>query len=371
MLAALDLPNAKKLDQHTLQLTCHKPFSILPDVFADSITSIVPENYNPAKPVGTGPFKYESFTPGQTSTFVRHADYWQSPLPYVDEVVINDFSDETSQVNALSAGNVDLINNLSAASISAVQSAGNNVLISKGGGWTPFTMRVDVAPFNDVRVRQAFRHMIDRQQMNELVFKGHGTLGNDLFAIWDPAYHHSLPQREQDSGLAKHLLKQAGREGLTVELVTAPIAQGTTSVAQVLAQQAKAAGVTVNLRQVTPTEFYGPNYLKWTFAQDYWYYFGYLSQVTQATLPNAYYNECHFADPRYTSLYNDCCAIPDPAKRVEREYEMQMIDWNTNGYIIPYFPPVIDGYAKRVHGVIAAKNGASFNYNDFKHMWLD
>jgi peptide/nickel transport system substrate-binding protein len=371
MISPLDLPTAKILDSRTLRVSCHRPFSILPDVLADTITTIIPEGYDPKNPVGTGPFKYKSFTPGQSSTFVRYADYWQTGLPYVDEVVINDYQDETSQVNALASGTVDLVNTLSAASIAPVRSGGNNVLISKGGGWTPFTMRVDVAPFDDVRVRQAFRHMIDRQQMNDVVFGGYGTLGNDLFAIWDPAYDHTLPQREPDPDLARSLLKQAGREGLTVELVTAPIAQGTTLVAQLLAQQAKTAGANVTVRQVTPTEFFGPNYLKWTFAQDYWYYFGYLSQVTQATLPAAFYNECHFNDPTYNSLYYQCCAIPDPAKRLHLETEMQLIDWNTNGYIIPYFPPVLDGYSHRVHGVTGGKNGSSFNSCDFKNMWLD
>jgi peptide/nickel transport system substrate-binding protein len=370
MLAALDLGSARALDRVTLRVPCHRPFSILPDVLADTITSIIPEGYDSAQPVGTGPFKYKSFTPGESSTFVRNPDYWQAGLPYVDEVVIVDYSDETSQVNALSAGQVHLINTLSAASIVPVQAAGNHVLIQDGGGWTPFTMRVDIAPFSDVRVRQAFRALVDRRQMMDVLFDNHGTLGNDLFAIWDPAYDHSLSQRGPDIELAKHLLKQAGHQDLTVELVTAPIAQGTTLAAQLLAQQAKAAGITVNVRQLTTTAFFGPEYLKWPFAQDYWYYFGYMSQVTQATLTTAFYNECHFSNARYNVLYNEACAIPDPAKRRDIEYEMQNIDWTTNGYIIPYFPPVIDGYSSRVQGVTGSKNGSSFNYCNFKNMWL-
>jgi peptide/nickel transport system substrate-binding protein len=139
----------------------------------------------------------------------------------------------------------------------------------------------------------------------------------------------------------------------------------------VLAQQAASAGIKVHLRELTATEFFGPNYLKWTFAQDYWYYFGYLSQVTQATLPKAFYNECHFNDPKYTSLYYQCCAITDPAKRVGLEHEMQEIDYTTNGYIIPYFPPVIGGYAKNLQGVMGSRNGSSFNNCDFKQIWID
>ena len=125
------------------------------------------------------------------SVFTAYKDYWQPGLPYVDKVVVIDVANETAQVDGLLSGQFDLVNTLSASSIKTIQDSGNKVLISKGGGWTPFTMRVDVAPFSDVRVRQAFRNVVGRTQMMEAVFAGLGTLGNDLFAIWDPAYNHS------------------------------------------------------------------------------------------------------------------------------------------------------------------------------------
>ena len=166
-------------------------------------------------------------------------------------------------------------------------------------------MRVDVAPFSDARVRQAMRLLVDRQEMLSELFKGHGTIGNDIFSPWDPAYNHSLPQRRHDPEQAKSLLKQAGHESLSVELVTAPISQGTVNMAQLFAQQAKAAGVNVQLRQVTSTDFYGPNYLKWPFAQDYWGYDFYFPQVGQGMLPDSPYNETHWNDPQYNSLYSE------------------------------------------------------------------
>lgn len=109
-------------------------------------------------------------------------------------------------------------------------------MLISDGGWTPFTMRVDQKPFDDVRVRQAMRLIVNRPQMLASIFESHGTLGNDLFAIWDPVYDHSLSQRHQDIDQAKFLLKKAGQEGLTVERVTTPLAQGTPSAAEVLAQ---------------------------------------------------------------------------------------------------------------------------------------
>jgi hypothetical protein len=47
-----------------------------------------------------------------------------------------------------------------------------------------------------------------------------------------------------------------------------------------------------------------------------------------------------------------------------------MIDYNEGGYIIPFFPPVIDGYTSNVNGIVPSKLGASFNQWDFEHMWL-
>jgi peptide/nickel transport system substrate-binding protein len=371
-LGSVDLKNIKALDSLTVRIPCHTPYATLPDAMTGYYyyMGIVPVGYDPKNPVGTGPFSYQSFTPGVQSTFARNDHYWDtSDGPYIDSLVISDYSDETSQVNAFLSGQADVINLLSATSIPEVQQAGN-VLVANGGGMTPFTMRVDQPPFNDARVRQALRLVCDRTQMMELVFGGRGTIGNDIFSPYDPEFDQSIPQRTQDIGQAKSLLKAAGHEGLTIQLVTSDIAQGTTRVAQIFAQQATAAGVTVNLRQVTATEFYGVNYLKWTFAQDYWYYSKYLPQVAQATLPVSPFNETHWDDPAYNKLYSQAIATVDPVARTAIAREMQLIDHSIGGYIIPYFPPTIDGYRKNVNGVAPTKVGLSLGAYNFKAMWL-
>ena len=85
-------------------------------------------------------------------------------------------------VNALLGGQVDVINELSQDVLGTVTGSGKKAVISPGGGWNPFTMRVDQAPFNDVRVRQAFRlRGRPKQDAVETVFGGHGTIGNDVF----------------------------------------------------------------------------------------------------------------------------------------------------------------------------------------------
>jgi peptide/nickel transport system substrate-binding protein len=192
---------------------------------------------------------------------------------------------------------------------------------------------------------------VDREQMQQVVFGGNGTIGNDVFSIYDPSYNTSLPQRQHDPEQAKSLLKSAGKEGLTIELVTSDIAQGSTSMATVFAQQAKQAGITVNLKKLTVGDFYGPQYLKWVFAQDFSFFQYYLPSVAQFFVPSGPYNETHYNNPTYTAQFNQALKTVDETKRTDIVHQMQQIDYDDGGYIIPLFPPVIDGVASTVHGI--------------------
>jgi len=368
-LSVVDLPAMKKLDNLTLLVPMKEPNSVFLQVQPTWFLPIVPVGYNPDKPNGTGPFKITEFSPQQT-VFERYENYWNQPLPYVDKVILTEYADITAQVNALLGGQEDTISLITASEISTLQSQGKKIVISPGGGFNPFTMNVTAKPFDDVRVRQAMRLVIDRPQMLDLVFQGNGTIGNDVFSRWDPAYDTSIPQREQDIEQAKSLLKQAGQEGLVVELVTADIAMGVVNSAQVYAQQAKAAGITVNVRKTTVTDFFGPEYLKYPFAFDYWGFQYYLPQVQSELLPTSPYWETHWDDPRTNSLIKEALATSDEAKRTEIAHEMQTIDHEEGGLIIPFFPPVIDASVPELNGLVESKIGAAWNNFDFKNYWL-
>jgi len=368
----MDMANVKKLDPLTVRIPFQAPFAMFPECMATYFYFIVPEGYNPKNPVGTGPFKFKSFTAGQQSVFTRNENYWQSGLPYVDEVTISNYVDETSQLNALNSGELDIIDALSASAIPTVEASGGTVLVEDGQAFNPFTIRIDKPPFNDIRVRQAFRLVIDRPKMRELVFAGHGALGNDLFGLYEPTYNDSLPQRTVDVEKARSLLKQAGLENLTVTLMTAEIAAGSVKAAQIFAEQASAAGVTVKLKQVPVSELFGPNYKQWTFAQDMWNYNPYLFNAQNATLPDGLFNECHVDYPPYTKLWQQLSATIDPKLRVEIAHEMQSLEYEgfASGFMIPYFVPSINGMAKNVQGLTASKTGNPVGGFDLQSVWL-
>lgn len=367
-LGPIDLKNLKKLDDLTVQVPMTSPYGS----FLDQLTYwyylyIVPPNFDPSKPNGTGPFKYQSFTPGQRSTYVRNENYWRSGLPYVDSVTIIDFADSASLQNALVSGQIHAAGGLEGAQLKVLSKTPHvNAVASKTGSITPFTMRVDQPPFNDVRVRQAFRLLVNRQQLINSALDGYASIGADVSSPYDPNYDRSL-HREQDIAQAKRLLEQAGQSNLTVELTTSPAATGMVEMATVLKQQASAAGVTINLKTVDPSTFFGPNYLSWTFSQDFYNYSPYLAQVAQSFLPTSPFNETHWNDSNYASLYKEANATLDASKRKDIEHEMQRIDFNQGGYIIPCFLDALDAYSDKLTGYQAAKVGQPLSLFDFEH----
>src|SRR5204862_7732107 len=134
------------------------------------------------------------------------------------------------------------------------------VLVPKTGGWIPLCMGSDMRPFDDVRVRQAMRLIVDRKGLLEQVFSGYGFVGNDLYAPFDPGYDHSLPQRQQDIAQAKSLLKAAGKANLPADLHTTNGAAGRVETATVFANQAQAARVKDNV--INDPNYCANQYLK-------------------------------------------------------------------------------------------------------------
>ncbi|MHB8504291.1 MAG: ABC transporter substrate-binding protein [Acidimicrobiales bacterium] len=368
-LGPIDVKALKKLDDLTVLVPMTSPYGS----FIDQLSYwyylyIVPTGYDPKSPPdGTGPFAYKSFTPGQQSVFVKNPHYWKPNLPYVDSLTIIDFSDSVSLQNALTTGLIDGAGALEGAQMAELSgNAAIRTVTSHTGAITPFTMRVDQKPFSDVNVRQALRFIVDRPQLVADALGGFGVVGYDVFSPYDPNYDSAL-HREQDIGLARSLLRKGGQEGLNVRLVTSAVSTGTVAMATVLAQQAKAAGVTISLDNVSPTVFFGPDYLHWTFSQDFYNYSPYLAQVAQSMLPTSPFNETHWDNPRYNSLYAEANATLSAGLRKEIEHEMQLIDFNEGGYIIPAFIDALDAYSAKLRGYGPAKVGQPLSDFDFEH----
>jgi peptide/nickel transport system substrate-binding protein len=366
----------KALDAHTVQVPFNSPYASFYDHLANwYYLYIIPNGFDPAAknavPNGTGPFMYQSFTPEQRSVFVRNPNFWVSGQPYVNSLTVIDFADNVSLQDALTTGAIDAAGGFDGPELAALGSvSGVTTVPSHTGSITPFTMRVDKAPFNDVNVRQAMRYLVDRPQLIDSALDGYGVVASDVFSPYDPDFNGGL-HREQDIPQAKFLLKQAGYDGdLKLTLVTSAAATGMVAMATVLAEQAQAAGVTIKLNNVPPPTFFGSSYLQWPFSQDFYNYNPYLPQVSTSMLPSSPYNETHTDSTYLNGLYQQANATLDSSLRKELEWEMQKFDYDQGGYIIPAFIDALDAYSTKITGYSPSAVGLPLSSFDFQNWYF-
>lgn len=368
--------NIKKVDDLTVKFVLSQPNAVFWEAIAFFPNGIVPVGYSPKMDgtgcIGTGPWIIESYTAGEQAVFKPNPNYW-GVGPYADKLTMIQFKDSTARLNALLGGTVDHIDLVEAGQTEVVKANADFTLLqAKSGGWEPITMRIDAKPFDDVRVRQAFRLIANRQQMIDQALAGYGWLGNDMYGQFDPGYPKDLPQREQDIEQARSLLKQAGYDNdLTVTFNTSDaVGAGQVAAAQVFAEQAKEAGVTIEVKKRDANTFYGDNYLKWILAQDYWGTRNYLPQTTLITTPDAPYNETHWKDDEWQAIVDEAFKTVDDAKRNELVSQAQTIEYERGGLLIWQGNILLDAYSNKLAGVIPDTWGQSACKNRYNLMYF-
>ncbi len=371
-LAGLKVGGTKKIDDKTVEITLESPNVLFDEALAERSCKIVPVGFDPKNPIGSGPFKMTEMKPGEQFKWDAFADYWDTP-PYVDTLTMIEFADDTARINALQSGQIQAMSQLPKSQAKVIEATdGLALLNAETGAWRPFTMRIDVKPFDDNRVRQAFRLIVDRQQMIDQAYSGLGVPANDMYGRFD-AGTPDLEQRVQDIEQAKSLLKQAGYDNnLTVELVTSAEALGGDEVAaaQVFAEQAKQAGVTVNIKKTDSATFYGKDYLSWPFAQDFWATRGFLQQASQGTMATAPYNETHWKNAEWASLVDQAWKTVDDAERAALITQAQQIEFDEGGYIIWSWRNQVDAYSKTTTGYKLDKLGGPVGRMYFKDVYF-
>ena len=373
----LETTGITKVDDLTVDIKLKAPAVTFLNGLAEYAATVVPNGYTREDKVqiGTGPFMLKSFTAGAESVHVRYDGYWGGPA-LLDEVQIIDFADATAAVNAFTSGQVDCMVDLPFAQATAVKANSDlTLLISEAGSWLPITMAVDQKPFDDPKVRQAMRLIPDREQMVQQVLSGFGSVGNDMYGKLDGSYPKDFPQRTQDLEKAKALLKEAGQEGLTIDLFAPDDTAGLPEMSNAFAEMAKGAGVTVNVKVLDGGTYWGAEYTKRTFATSFWGTRPYLNQVAAGSLPTATYPETHWppAGSKFVDLYTQANAETDEAKRKAIIQQMQQEEYDDGGNIIWGFNNLLDAYANYVKGFVARPNVLNLDHfgRGFKRIWLD
>ena len=354
-ITSIDINRLKKMDNKTLRMYLKVPDRTISLGFAIPGTSIVPQGFDPKKPVGSGPFTLQSFNPGRDTVFARNPNYWRSGWPFLDELHIVGFADpNATRMNALEAGQIDGVDNVQPSLVATIEGNPNvYVLITKSYSTNTYEMRVDVPPFNDVRVRRAMKLLANRPQIVEEALSGSrfGSVANDLFNPADPVFDHALPPVEQDIEQAKSLLKAAGQSDLRVTWYGGHFFPGAVETVEVLAQNAKAAGATINIHVVPDTTTYFSKYAFSTqFKFDYWTSAPIILFWRLSVLPTGSINYSHYNDPKFNSLVASYVAEPDFVKAKEYMAEAQQIYQPDGPQAIYAYKNGVDAYNPKFTG---------------------
>ncbi|MBR2992173.1 MAG: ABC transporter substrate-binding protein [Clostridiales bacterium] len=218
-------------------------------------TGIIPEGYDncQAAPVGTGPFKFESYNPGQSVILVKNENYWQKGLPYLDKVTFKVCADMDAGLTELSNGSIDIFPYLMKDRADQLDPAKFNVLSNGSNMVQIFALNNSVEPLNDVRVRQAMSYAISRKDIISVTMDGAGV---ELTTAMSPAmgsyYDTSLDGTyNQDVEKAKALLAEAGYDNgfdITCTVPSSYLVHVNTAVE--LASELKAIGINMEIKQV-------------------------------------------------------------------------------------------------------------------------
>ena len=164
-------------------------------------------------PIGTGPFMFKSFEVGVRSLCTRNPDYWEHGKPYVDAWEDISIDDNAARLNALLAGQIDMMSQLDFNQAKAQKSAEQDPGHRRAEPGLPgaSSCAPTSRPSTTSGCAQAFRLIVDRQALINGALGGFGTPANDLFGRGLPYFAKSLPVRKQDIEQAKSLLKRQAR----------------------------------------------------------------------------------------------------------------------------------------------------------------
>jgi peptide/nickel transport system substrate-binding protein len=358
------------VDDHTVTFTTEGVVAELPLIIANKYTMIVPAGSTSEElkstGIGTGPFVQDVYDIAQdTRIFQKNPTYWREGLPVADCIDLKVITEEVSRIAAIQSGAVDLIVSAGPATITTL--GGNpavQVIPAAGpGGYINLSMQADAAPFDDVRVRQAMKLVLDRQLIVDTVLLGAGVPGNDTPVPPTNPLAFRPDAIPRDIEKARALLAEAGYpNGITVDLNTAEAGPSYLLLAQVFQQMAAEAGITVNVINNPADSYWDVIWMKTPFFSSSWNGRSVPEALSYTFLSDAEYNEGNWSNPEYDALVIGARTEVDEAKRAEMVKQAQEILATDGGVIIPAFFVDVAVMRTGCEGFVPHPSAAILNY---------
>jgi peptide/nickel transport system substrate-binding protein len=258
LFTGVDFAASRAVSDTELELVLGAPNFVFPLSWGAPGAEIVPQDATDfTAPIGSGPFRFVSFTPGGPAVYAAHDGYWDG-RPAVDELEFVPVNEESARLGALLSGQVQYADDLRATSAAQLASDPRATLLTAPAANTQFlALRVDRPPFDDAGLREAVRLGIDREALVRVALLGRGRVGNDLFGQGLQYYDAAVPQVTRDVERAKALVAEAGATGLQVELQTSGVDPNYETAADLIAPQLAEIGLRVTPRRLAPETYYG------------------------------------------------------------------------------------------------------------------
>ena len=307
--------------------------------------------------IGTGGYLLQDYEPGVRSFFTRNPNYWKEGRGHFDEVELLSIIDPTARTNALTTGEVDVMDrvDLKTAHLLA-RKPGIKVEETTGTKHYTFPMRTDTAPFDDNNVRMALKHAINRDEVVEKVLYGHGVVGNDHpIAPSNPFHAATLEQRTYDPDKAKFYASKAGGN-IKVQLSAADAAfPGAVDAAVLYRESAGVAGIDIEVVREPNDGYWSNVWMKKPWGACYWG-----GRPTEDWMFSTAYkgggswNDTFWAHELFDHLLIEARAETDQEIRRQMYFTMQQIVRDQGGVVVPMFANYVFAMADKVqHGPLA------------------
>ena len=309
--------------------------------------------------IRTGAYKLKTLQHGVQASFSRNENYYKPDRAWFDSVDILSIADSTARTNALMAGEIDYMDRCDLKILPLVENfPGISVLETTGYGSYVFAMNVKTKPFDDPNVRLALKHSMDRENILNVAFHGHGTIGNDTpIAPTVKFAYDPLPRHTYNPPKARDYLKKAGLEKLSISLSVADAAfTGAMDCALMWREQAKDCNIDINVVREPDDGYWTNVWRKKPFVAAYWFGRPTIDwMMTTAFTSDAVWNDTSWSNTRFDELLRLARAETEEEKRAAMYAEAQQILHDDGGIITILFNSYVEAHTSALaHGLVAS-----------------
>ncbi len=271
--------------------------------------------------IGTGPFKFVEWAQGDHMLFARNPNYWQSGLPYLDEVRVFIVKDGQAMMVQLESGGLDLADMPPLPDFARLASDSGYTQWTVPSNTTVIGVNTTKPPNDNKLVRQALSYALDRSRIVSTIYSGTGTPESLPWETNSLAYDAAKNNANgYDMDKARSLLAQSGLSNLAFDLVTQTGVQETNSLAQLYQSSLAQLGITLTIKPYdTATYLDQINNHKYTGAYIGAIAYAAMEPVTRMAnsrhLDPSGNSNTGFTSPEYVQLFNAASSEPDNAKR--------------------------------------------------------